>query len=180
MKVSIIETHSFVDLITNSSSEVFVCNTDKSLDFVKGALTFTYGYKEPFVFPIEVGVLELPEKLAEKLKKYSSWQNAPWDDDDWWEKRREAHEEAVLFFLSKLPNSEEAIKKYKEGDWGRYGDNRDEEIARIITLIDEVIGYGFDIPKGSIIIESKDDNSIPYDDWNRINRLFNAKNYHLG
>lgn len=35
----IISTHSFVDLITNSSSELFICDTDKTLDTIKDILT---------------------------------------------------------------------------------------------------------------------------------------------
>lgn len=34
----VIPVHSFVDLITNSSSELFVCNTDKSVEAVKETL----------------------------------------------------------------------------------------------------------------------------------------------
>lgn len=34
----VIPVHSFVDLITNSSSELFVCNTDKSVEMVKEML----------------------------------------------------------------------------------------------------------------------------------------------
>ena len=35
MKKFIIKTHSFVDVITNSSTELFVCDTDKSVDTIK-------------------------------------------------------------------------------------------------------------------------------------------------
>jgi hypothetical protein len=31
----VIDKHSYIDLITNSSTELFVCNTNKSLDLVK-------------------------------------------------------------------------------------------------------------------------------------------------
>lgn len=41
-KVIKIETHSFVDVITNSSTELFVCNTDKSVEMVKEILTEKY------------------------------------------------------------------------------------------------------------------------------------------
>jgi hypothetical protein len=34
----VIKTHSFVDLITNSSSELFVCNTDKTVKMAKEIL----------------------------------------------------------------------------------------------------------------------------------------------
>jgi len=34
----IVEPHSFIDVITNSSSELFVCDTSKSLEFVKDYL----------------------------------------------------------------------------------------------------------------------------------------------
>jgi hypothetical protein len=35
MKTIIVSPHSFVDIITNSSSELFICDTDKSIDTVK-------------------------------------------------------------------------------------------------------------------------------------------------
>jgi hypothetical protein len=34
-QILVINAHSFVDLITNSSSELFVCNTNKSVDMVE-------------------------------------------------------------------------------------------------------------------------------------------------
>jgi hypothetical protein len=34
----IVQPHSFVDIITNSSTELFVCETDKTLELVKGIL----------------------------------------------------------------------------------------------------------------------------------------------
>jgi hypothetical protein len=37
-KVLVIETHSFIDVITNSSTEIFICDTDKTLDAVKEIL----------------------------------------------------------------------------------------------------------------------------------------------
>lgn len=33
-----IQVHSLIDLITNSSTELFVVNTDKSIEFIKGVL----------------------------------------------------------------------------------------------------------------------------------------------
>lgn len=38
MERLIIRIHSFVDVITNSSTELFVCNTDKSVDMVKSLI----------------------------------------------------------------------------------------------------------------------------------------------
>ena len=37
-QILIISIHSMVDVITNSSSEIFVCNTDKSIEAVKSIL----------------------------------------------------------------------------------------------------------------------------------------------
>ena len=34
-KIILVDPHSFVDVITNSSSELFVCDTDKSVKFVE-------------------------------------------------------------------------------------------------------------------------------------------------
>jgi hypothetical protein len=37
-QIIVLNVHSIVDVITNSSSELFVCNTDKDVEFIKEAL----------------------------------------------------------------------------------------------------------------------------------------------
>ena len=62
--IIVINNHSFVDTITNSSTELFVCDTGKSLELVKELLqeltntynklhgegyTYEYMFKEPYI-----------------------------------------------------------------------------------------------------------------------------------
>ena len=57
----VITPHSILDVITNSSTELFVCDTDKTVEMVKEILAAdpnVYGYEEPWVFD---------------LKKYREW-----------------------------------------------------------------------------------------------------------
>ena len=62
MKTLLVSTpHSILDVITNSSTELFVCDTDKTVEMVKEILAAdpnVYGYEEPWVF---------------ELKRYREW-----------------------------------------------------------------------------------------------------------
>lgn len=44
------------------------------------------------------------------------------------------------------------------------------------------IGKRYDVRRldGKVLVVSYDDNSIPYDTWDKINNLFNGWNVHLG
>lgn len=71
----IVSVHSFVDLITNSSSELFICNTDKSLDAVKSVLQSigAYGYNEPEAAEYDCDFSECPFKAEYDLAH--DWDN---------------------------------------------------------------------------------------------------------
>ena len=54
MNLSIIPIQSFSDIITNSSSELFVLNTNNTIQKVKEILSsITYGYIDPIIFNLE-------------------------------------------------------------------------------------------------------------------------------
>ena len=54
MNLSIIPIQSFSDIITNSSSELFVLNTNNTIQKVKEILSsITYGYIDPIIFNFE-------------------------------------------------------------------------------------------------------------------------------
>ena len=100
-----IDTHSFVDVITNSSTELFVCDTDKSLEMVN-----------------------------ETLKaKWIDWCSA------------------------RFPTERELSDDIKYPWW-----------------------YESTLEKDTIIIEWDEDNSISWEDQDRIEELFNAVRHHLG
>jgi hypothetical protein len=55
-QILIINPHSMVDVITNSSTELFVCDTEKTIAVVKEILESNKavnGYEEPFLFNLE-------------------------------------------------------------------------------------------------------------------------------
>lgn len=82
--------HSFVDVITNSSTEMFVCETDKSLDAVemilrdiikkyniitsledRGPITFEETFNKPFIYT-EEQYAEVDQKWAWGYEKESN------------------------------------------------------------------------------------------------------------
>ena len=93
--VFVINTHSFVDLITNSNSELFVCNTTKSIDMVKDVLTklidmhdelstndYTHTFDQCFGEIIEAKYTfdldTLPKDIVEEYLKYH--RDYSWND----------------------------------------------------------------------------------------------------
>ena len=74
-QISIITIHSEIDLITNSSTELFICNTNKSLEIVKEILESNKnlsGYQEPWVFNLD--------KYREWRKKYRNISSRTYDE----------------------------------------------------------------------------------------------------
>jgi hypothetical protein len=88
--LTVIRPHSFVDVITNSSTELFVCNTEKNLEMVKEVLqkilsgfnmmndsSFSMDvFKEPFVFSIiEYRKWRKEDrKLQKECQKTGNWE----------------------------------------------------------------------------------------------------------
>lgn len=114
-----INIHSFVDVITNSSTELFVCNTDKSVDMVA-------------------------DILREKLEQFNTLN----DTNHTFE---ETFEYPYIY-------TQEMCDKAGEYAWG----------------------YENQGNVGKIIIESASDNTIPYEMWDLIDRLFDTNRHHLG
>lgn len=55
-----------------------------------------------------------------------------------------------------------------------------EKLQRFVDEVSMCDSYKFDIQKGSIIINSASDNSIPYDLMEKVVEILGAKRYHLG
>lgn len=116
-----IEVHSFVDVITNSSTELFVCDTDKSLEQVEAI-------------------------LRKKLEAYNNWKDQDYVFEDIFE---------TPYIYTQEMCDEASIHEYA---WD----------------------YENQSNVGKLIIAGVEDNSIPYDMWDTINKLFDASNHHLG
>lgn len=158
----VINTHSFVDLITNSSSELFVCDTDKSLDMVK----------------------QIIEKIT---RNYYDEMNE--ECPDIWE---DIFQEPTIvkkgFNLKEYPDQEtlnKATNYWHEintrVDW-QIVENARQQIIEYFGIEgnEALIDYNIKIKKGNILLRSADDNSVPYEIWDRIGSILNARRYHLG
>lgn len=150
----VVRPHSFVDVITNSSSELFVCNTDKPValitefleDLLKVYNKFHKGTPEIFEDCFKKVDVIKNEKQAKEvfLEDIFCWTDL-YDGEDFkelsWEEKRS-------LVLKKIRNKEIDISEY--------------------------------VKPGDIIIRSASDNTIPYESWEFIIRSLNATRYHQG
>lgn len=233
MRLLILNTQSISDVVTNSSSEVFILNTNKTCEEVNNILKgFTTGFRYPEVF---------------HLKDYRQWRESIKNEEEDFHYPYTLYEFIKGWFID--PGIKEDIiahyrdflfNPYRYGhigtlnivsygfdnhwqinvDFWKYLNNYTEEIKKIIPeyepcptykdfyaddyglnyqLPDYIIqnfidSYTGEIPKeleipdrenvlnldGKILVLSEDENSIPYDTWDRIRELFNGYNIHLG
>lgn len=204
-----INAQSFVDVITNSSSELFICNTDKSIDVIK-------------------------EILQDMLTKYNEENNSSNSFSDCFGAISIVgdNNQTGTYFIDDLPLTEhdalvqrrkeiiqtiisdnyEKDPVYQKKDWNekdrilkretdaRYLEyTRDEKVSKVISGKDSLPSWWFtgnkpkksnwdyDSPmrwrgmyKGKLIIESATDNSIPYDLFDTIESTFSAERHHMG
>lgn len=238
-----ISTHSLVDVITNSSSELFVCNTDKTVRMVKELLKqllveYDRGHGGCSRFGDVFGEIEVAKytslpcselgwdgnrcatdrtRLNEKEAAESKRHPKAFRRDDslsreekevaWreWLKAKDAiwTEYSIKRFklkvgkfieflkLNKIPLEKEcqlwadgAVDKWREekaGEYGRWFERTmSVELSELWVDFELYSVCGIPINKGDILINSKTDNSIPYELFDDIGCLFNAQSYHLG
>jgi len=161
-KLIVIGNHSFVDVITNSSSELFVLDTDKSLDMFKALLNELI---EEYNLLVEAGFYD--ERYGNTV--YPG-RKANLDDFD----------EPYVYTKEMYENHLEQDEKYRENDRLR-NEQRIKDGKEPWDLHGSYLwGYETEENIGKIFLESSSDNSIPYDMWEMINDRFNGVNYHLG
>ena len=94
MNLSVIPIQSFSDIITNSSSELFVLNTNNTIQKVKEILSsITYGYIDPIVF---------------NLEKYNKWK----EDDSFVSNLESAYFDTVKDWFTDL-DDEDSLFEYR-------------------------------------------------------------------
>ena len=120
-----INLHSMVDVITNSSTELFICSTDKTKEQVE-------------------------ELLAAMLDVYNKGNDKNLQFDH------------VFGEITTMETPKQLARVQADKEW-----------------IEDSYG-AMDLGGGTILIESGDDNSIPYVLWDLIEDLFNARRKHLG
>lgn len=241
MKI-VINCVSFVSLITNSSSEIFVCNTDKTVEFIKDVLedllkTYNKVSGEERTFescfaPIKVtkygfDFYKIPEQIRQDYcdAHYGDYQSknlppmpflgaAPFDnvpkrrlylikepysqeDKDiilryyltyflvfieFLKQNNLPIEEFSQVYLSKIQSASISdLVDYKFDQLFYISPNElSEEVEEAWEFFSMMESYNMEVNKGSILIQSLEDNSIPYELFGAINGLFNGENYHLG
>lgn len=159
---------SFIDVITNSSSEIFVCDTSNSIDFVRDFLTnllehqslidgHTYEFDQCFgeIYAINESTLD---KFIDDIVIGWELTHHSWDVDpvpDFWN------------FYSHKTNR----------DWKEAQQLHEAAVAEWkVNNLDKVRKGAM----GMIIITDAGDNTIPYDTWHAIEKALNAERRHLG
>jgi len=146
----VISPHSFVDIITNSSSELFVCETKKSLDMVKEIMEDIKSenpdkdcdYVDPYLLETEDDVQEFLMNYKEFLALDEIYFPEYTRDKKEYDRRWKQYEKDMKNWVK---------KEVKSKKW-----------------------------EGKIIIVTEESNSIDYRLFEEINDIFHATNYHLG
>lgn len=170
------EFHSLIDVITNSSTELFIASTDKSVDAIKeflAGLSYYAGCGED----CGVGrIYVLTEDNIQEFIKYNHY---------------------YLDMCTDIDSDEFCDDYFRERGWNRSGwrsedENEKETYSKHIReaysayeiyeenfLNDHMEEYKKNLI-GKTIIEGYDDNSIPYEIWNILQSQLNAYHIHLG
>jgi len=142
MKIRLIVTvHSFVDLITNSSSELFVCSTNKTETAIKEIIEKLHGsksnlwetiFKEPEVADYTFDFALMPHKHLEDYKRYNrySYNRNP-------EREMLEEKERAIRRLYKEDKDYEKVSALTDKvweDWDKKHDNAELELLRAFLV----------------------------------------------
>lgn len=233
-KLIAIKVQSCTDLITNSSSEIFMLHTDKTAQQVEEALSeFTSGYRKPFLFNLS----EYRKHKNDYDKKYEEMRKQFEDEDGnvpdynaFWKAIDQFDDDNIdlviyntvqdWFIDSGDPDDILMVQKdYLNPSWNRHDLNKlqlefkdflmskginendfgyipneyipddlvkefvgSHNLPSIKEMLDSGWSYSDDVVDldGCIVVLSEYDNSIPYDDFDKIDDMFNGRHYHLG
>ena len=233
MKLLILDIQSVNDVITNSSSELFVLNTDKTCEEVNTILkTITTGFRYPEIFHIEdyrkwrestkgednfylypyslygfiKGYFTDPEIKEDIIYKYRDFLFNPFKYEyigtiRVYSMGYEDHHQINIDFWKYLGQYTKEIKdiisdyepystyyEFYKDEYGLRYDLPDYFIENFINTYKGEIPKELEIPDkenvlnldGKVLVLSEDDNSIPYDTWDKIRSMFDCYNVHLG
>lgn len=174
--------HSIVDIITNSSSELFICNTDKSKEVIEEYLRemikfnnlenkYQTTYEDTFG---DIMVID-ESNVAEIINEYVigwNFNSYKWHDIDPTPDLFEFHSqhEPYKYPYDQYREYNDAIREKRE--------KKEEQIKS-----DWLAKNGEKVKKqlmGNILIFSQDDNSIPFELFEIIESRLNAERIHLG
>jgi hypothetical protein len=152
MEILIFKPHSVIDVITNSSSEIFVCETNKTVERVK-------------------------EILQELLNIY----NKKWKDENPESRDLEFDNCFGSIYKIETRGQVNTLLDelgWYNSDWG--GDLYEDAQKSARNWAEKEGKENFNKYLGSIVIESAMDNTIPSELFDIIEHGFNAKRTHLG
>jgi len=185
IQILLLSPSSFVDVITNSSSELFICDTNKSIDFVKGFLetcldTYCMGNDEHIPYDKAYGDLyKIDETNVDRfLDTFFNYNYISWK----WK-------------VEKLMGVSD-FRKYCEEEYGLvmkfpWDQNRshNEKVSKQIEDLSNDYERAWktkNYPKikehviGQVVLYSASDNSIPYPLFDLMEHTFSAERIHLG
>ena len=187
----IVQVNSVIDVITNSSSELFICKANKTVETVEELLaeilhTSTDGlsyYVKPVVCIGDNLELFIDQHVGngwgyhnyaplkecfvgdiDELTNVVTTAGNVEPKQDWSE--RYNHRRGGKPFVEQQED-ELATAKYQRDKREEF--LRNNNVPKVLAKL-----------KDFVLIESESDNSIPYESWDDINATFNGNNWHLG
>ncbi len=156
MEIIIVKPHSTIDVITNSSSELFICKTNKTVKQVK-------------------------EILEELLKLYNKMSGAEYTFEQCFGGVYQLENKSeVLDYLMEISIYEVGLDFSGYQHKTTYEEKAKMQERKENDWINKEYNNNLDKYLNSVIIKSAFDNSIPYELFDLIEIGFNAKRYHLG
>lgn len=184
-QILVINTSSFVDVITNSSSELFICDTAKSIDFIKGFLetcldTFCMGNDIIIPYGEAYGeIYKIDESNVDRFIEtcfnygYTNWNWGVEKLIGFSDFRIKCEKEHGLEMKSPWSENRAHNEKVdKEIDSLRKDYERAWKSRNTQKIKDKVMGQ--------VVLYSAKDNSIPYSLFDLIEQTLNADRIHLG
>ena len=172
MQIITIKAHSFIDVITNSSTELFVGDQAKGVEFIKAAmdeLLVGYDKKYPSEYPSTFESIfgEIKCLTDADVDAFMDTMEGFMDPSDPLMHNIEPYPEYP-------PYNHSLTREEHQAEW----DKQDKRIADWKTNNREQFAKNC---TGMIVVVGKHDNSIPYDLFESIEAVFEtATRYHLG
>lgn len=174
-----IKPHSFIDIITNYSSELYVCDKNSSVNTIKELLDmlcikYNVSYENIFQPLLVIDESNVDDFIREYI---IGWGAQPPGTDmgisDYWD----IYNMLETKYPNKYPYNENA--EYNRAQYDLRHKEADEIEAREIESIKNDQNKMSQL-LGIICIFSADDNSIPWEMIEDMDGMFNANRYHLG
>lgn len=176
--IQIFPIHSTSDIITNSSTELFICNTDKTREQIEEMFEVISAVTGPTGVG-EIRMLEGPKALLEVLHELESYINT-------WAIRSVLSQFIRGKFTHEFPKYEAidfpsfSRTEPWETRWAKHMESRKKAWEPVDAWFAEHEAELAEHIKGFAVVEGDGDNSIPYDLFDLIESRLHAARFHLG